>query len=56
MTDQNHEISAGSNEEHIGPDPSLLIVDDDGPFCVAWHGPWRRAAFMWKRLNRWQKV
>ena len=32
MTDQNHEISAGSNEEHIGPDPSLLIVDDDGPF------------------------
>src|SRR5882757_4008011 len=24
--------AAGSLEDHIGPDASLLIVDDDGPF------------------------
>lgn len=32
MTEQNHDNFAASDEDHIGPDASLLIVDDDGPF------------------------
>ncbi|MGO7748349.1 hypothetical protein ACC677_36755, partial [Rhizobium ruizarguesonis] len=32
MTEQNHDNFAASDEDHIGPDASLLIVADDGPF------------------------
>jgi two-component system response regulator RegA len=31
MNEQNHDTSSAT-EDHIGPDASLLIVDDDGPF------------------------
>lgn len=31
MSEPDHDTSA-ANEDHIGPDASLLIVDDDGPF------------------------
>jgi two-component system, response regulator RegA len=32
MTDTGHDNHAAVADEHIGPDGSLLIVDDDGPF------------------------
>ncbi len=52
------EISAGSNEGSIsGPDPSLLIVDDDGPFLRRLARAMEARGFACGNgRNRWRKV